>query len=200
VAVEFVDRVVALHDALVEFEIPHAFGGALALAYHAVPRGTVEIDCNVFVPVALAGPVIERLGVLGIEPPPDGIDGVPPVAGLRCPWDETHVDLFTSYDHAFFGSVERRIERHAFEVSNGRLFDLPFLSAEDLCIFKVTFDRQKDWADIEAMLAEAPLDTGYVRQWLVHLRGEPIWPNIRRLEQLSEAAEAGREATGEGRR
>ena len=42
------ERVVALDGALARF--PHAFGGALALAYYAEPRATIDIDLNVFVP------------------------------------------------------------------------------------------------------------------------------------------------------
>src|SRR4029079_2479660 len=45
-----VDKIVALHTALDESDIPHAFGGALALAWctHRA-RGTIDIDVNVFV-------------------------------------------------------------------------------------------------------------------------------------------------------
>jgi hypothetical protein len=185
--VEFVDRVVVLHRLLAESDIPHALGGALALAYHASPRGTVEIDCNVFLSVSEAGRVTERLATLGIVAPPTGADLLP-TDGLRCPWDDTHVDLFFPYDPEFFASVERRVECHAFENSEGRLVDLPFLSAEDLCVFKVILDRQKDWADIEAMLDEEPLDLAYVQRWLLHVRGDGIWPRLRRLAELGEAS------------
>jgi len=193
--VEFVDRVVALHEALTELGVPHAFGGALSLAYHATPRGTVEIDVNVFVPPADVGAVIGHLGALGITAPAQGTGPDIPTAGIRCPWGDTHVDVFPPYDTEFFGSVRSRVERHAFEDSDQRLHDLPFLSAEDLCVFKVTFDRQKDWADIEAMLDEAPLDEAYVQRWLLHLRGDHEWPRIRRFLDLSARAEAGRGPT-----
>jgi predicted esterase len=183
--VEFVDRVVALHDALVDVGLPHAFGGALSLAYHATPRGTVEIDLNVFLSSEHARSTIEQLEVLGVAAPANGIEGAIPTAGLRCPWDDTHVDVFLSYDEDFFASVRARVENHAFEDSGHRLHDLPFISAEDLCIFKITFNRQKDWADIEAMLEEAPLNEAYVQHWLLHLRGEHEWPRIRRFLELS---------------
>jgi hypothetical protein len=139
----------------------------------------------------------EHLGTLGIDPPPVSA-GALPTAGLRCPWDETHVDLFFSYEPEFFASVEHRVEHHAFEDSEGRLFDLPFLSAEDLSIFKVLFDRQKDWADIEAMLEEAPLDLDYVQHWLLQLQGERIRPELRRIVDLSASAAAARGASGSG--
>jgi len=40
------EKVVAIDSALTG--LPHAFGGALALAYYAEPRATVDIDVNVF--------------------------------------------------------------------------------------------------------------------------------------------------------
>jgi len=43
------DKILAVDRA---FErVPHAFGGAISLAYHAEPRATIDIDVNVFVPV-----------------------------------------------------------------------------------------------------------------------------------------------------
>lgn len=158
---------------------------ALSLAYHANPRGTVEIDLNVFLPQDRAGSIIRQLEPLGIAPPPGGIEGAISTAGLRCPWDDTHVDLFFTFDAVFSESVHDRVEVHAFEDSDHRLHDLPFLSAEDLCVFKVMCNRQKDWADIEAMLEEAPLDEAYVLQWLLHLRGDQEWPRIHRFLDLS---------------
>ena len=51
--------------------IPHAFGGALALAYYAEPRATIDIDLNVFVPAErfaeVAAPLVE-LGVAADDP------------------------------------------------------------------------------------------------------------------------------------
>ena len=45
---DFVDLIVAVHEHLSAAKVRHAFGGALALAYVAEPRGTVDIDVNVF--------------------------------------------------------------------------------------------------------------------------------------------------------
>jgi hypothetical protein len=43
-------KIEAVHRSLEEAEIPHAFGGALALGFYAEPRKTKDIDVNVFVP------------------------------------------------------------------------------------------------------------------------------------------------------
>jgi len=42
--------VAAVHQSLEEAGIPHAFGGAFALAHYGAPRPTDDIDVNVFVP------------------------------------------------------------------------------------------------------------------------------------------------------
>lgn len=42
--------VAAVHRRLKEAGIPHAFGGAFALAYYGAPRPTSDIDVNVFLP------------------------------------------------------------------------------------------------------------------------------------------------------
>lgn len=42
--------VAAVHEQLKGAGIPHAFGGAFALAYYGAPRPTADIDVNVFVP------------------------------------------------------------------------------------------------------------------------------------------------------
>ena len=44
------EKILAVERALARADVPHAFGGALALAYYATPRATVDIDLNVFVP------------------------------------------------------------------------------------------------------------------------------------------------------
>ena len=56
-------RVLAIEGALAE--IPHAFGGALALAYYAEPPATIDIDLNLFVPAERFCDVAEPLRRLG---------------------------------------------------------------------------------------------------------------------------------------
>ena len=65
------DKVVAVHRALDEAGVAHAFGGALALAYYAEPRATVDIDVNVFVDPASYTQVLAALGPLGVVRPDD---------------------------------------------------------------------------------------------------------------------------------
>ena len=60
------DKVLELHQVLSGANIPHAFGGAIALGFAAVPRSTLDIDMEVFVPVEDADTVLDCLWPLGI--------------------------------------------------------------------------------------------------------------------------------------
>ena len=40
------EKLIAIQRAFVDAGIPHAFGGANALAYYATPRATAGIDIN----------------------------------------------------------------------------------------------------------------------------------------------------------
>lgn len=158
------EKIVAIEAALDAAKIPHAFGGALALAYYAAPRGTHDIDVNVFVSEKRAARVLATLGRLGVE-----TGGTEPLRAVRdrgqvrVHWEHTPIDLFFSYDPFHDRCAER-----AHRVPFGEGVTLPILSAEDLAVFKVLFDRAKDWTDLDEMLYAlgADFDGGYVMEWL----------------------------------
>lgn len=179
---DFVVLIVSVHDHLDGAGIGHAFGGALALGYVAEPRGTVDIDINVFVPTARLDEVTTALEPAGFRPP-DEVAAGPPVAGIRF----THasepfpLDVFPSLDERY-SDVERRVVRHPF----GRGDDvLPFLSAEDLCVFKLAFNRPRDWVDLAAVARARPdLDLDVVSDLLLALRGPTMHPRLARFRAL----------------
>jgi hypothetical protein len=179
----FDEKIVAIEGALVAADIPHAFGGANALAYYGTPRATADIDLNVFVLPSRASDVLATLGKLGAA------TGIPNLVELierdgqaRIFWEKTPIDLFFSYDPLHDSSMERR-----------RLVDfggdtIHVLSAEDLMVYKAVFNREKDWRDIAEMIyaAEGSLDFGYVRSWLGRILSEDD-PQCARFERLVEA-------------
>jgi len=179
---EFVALIVAIHDQLDRAEIAHAFGGALALGYVAEPRGTVDIDLNVFLAPDALGPVTVALEVLGFGRSTANGDA-PPIAGIRFdhPDHPFPVDVFPAL-HERYGEIERRRVFHRF----GRDGDvLPFLSAEDLCVFKLSFGRPKDWVDLQAVASFRPeLDLDYIQDQLVALRGPTMYPRVARLRSF----------------
>ena len=158
-------RLLAIHRSLDADGIPHAFGGAIALAYCTEePRGTRDIDVNVF----LDAPDVARvLGAL-----PDGVahDGGDVAAILRDGqvrlwWDDTPVDLFFDV-HDFHRQAPLNVRRVPFADDV-----IPILGCEDLAVFKAMFNRTKDWADIEAMIDAGVLDGPRTLGWVTLLLG-----------------------------
>lgn len=159
-------RVAAIEAAL--SSIPHAFGGALALAYYAEPRATVDIDLNVFVPPAQFKTVAAPLLGLGVTIDDPAIEELVRRDGqARVMWEGTPIDLFFSYDafHKAAGAARHRVP---FADTT-----IPILAADHLIVCKVIFDRPKDWIDIEAMLAAgADFNAAEALRWVGRIAGD----------------------------
>ena len=172
------DKVVAIHETLGEAKIPHAVGGALALAYYAEPRTTVDVDLNVFIPAERWREVIGALEVIGVE-----VEALDPTAlerdgQCRLWWGDNPIDLFFAYD-AFHEEMRREARRVPFAGTT-----LPILAPEHLAVCKAMFDRRKDWLDIEQMLVATPeLDVAAIEGWLKRMVGEGD-PRLARLVEL----------------
>lgn len=154
------DKVLAIDEALAAARVPHAFGGALALAYYAEPRTTIDIDVNVFVEPAHSERVERALKPLGVSPGEDRTtlerDGQ-----ARWWWHRTPIDIFFAND-PFHDAMRERLRRVPFGQAR-----IPILAPEHLMLCKVAFDRPKDWLDIEQMLVLDPdLDRAELERWL----------------------------------
>jgi hypothetical protein len=171
-------KIVAVHQAFHAADLPHAFGGALALAWCTQrARGTIDIDVNVFVPVARANDLLAALPP-DISAPDAAVEQLESGGQARLWWAGTPVDVFldTTPFHAAVG------ERIRWEPFAGH--DIPFLACRDLAVFKAFFDRTKDWADLEEMQLAGTLDVEAVAGVLVHYLG-PDDPRIARLLALA---------------
>lgn len=156
-------KVVRLHDALRGAQIPHAFGGAIAVDYYRVPRATIVIDLNVFVPPDESRRVIEALEVEFEIPDVDALtEQIRERDQGMTYWGPTRIDLFFAATE-FHESMSERAREVSYEGAT-----IPILSAEDILLAKAMFDRTQDWADIEAVcdLSGAELDLNYLKRWL----------------------------------
>jgi hypothetical protein len=160
------ERVVAVDEALAH--VPHAFGGALALAYYAEPRGTIDIDVNVFVPPSNAASVLGPLGEMGADVGAPGVEELVRRDGqVRVMWERTPIDLFFAYDD-FHDAAARARRLVPFGDRT-----IPVLSAEHLVVCKSIFDRSRDWVDIDAILdGGMALDTAEVLRWVGRIAGD----------------------------
>ena len=146
----------ALHTALAAAAIPHAFGGALALAWCTrKARGTIDVDINLFVGPERTDDVIEVLPA-GVTTSETDRMRLERDGQVRLWWDETPVDVFLNTT-AYHDEVATRVRWERFAGA-----DLPFLACQDLAVFKAFFDRTRDWADLEEMAAGGSLDTATV--------------------------------------
>ncbi len=160
-----VARMISINESFQGQRLPHAFGGALALAWctHRA-RGTIDIDVNVFVEQSAAASVFEALPT-DIVRGPDELDRACRDGQVRLWWDTTPIDLFLDVS-PFHRDAAGRVVVHRL---GGR--DLPFLACSDLAVFKAFFNRTKDWADIEEMLDAGTLDIDRVVGVLVRYLG-----------------------------
>jgi len=170
------DKIVVVHRALAKARLPHAFGGALALAWCTQrARGTIDIDVNVFVPVERLD---DLLAALPVEVACSAADRalLQRDGQARLWWGTTPVDVFLNTT-PFHEAVAMRARR---EVFNGA--EVPFLACTDLAVFKAFFNRTKDWADLEEMAVAGTLD----RQRVVGVLAEYLGVDDQRVARVLE--------------
>jgi hypothetical protein len=171
------EKVVAIHHALTDAKVAYAIGGALAFAYYAEPRSTVDVDVNVFIATDRWPSVRDALAPLGIDVTVDE-SALRRDGQVRLWWGRNPVDLFFSYD-PIHDEMERATRRVPFRDTR-----IPILAPEHLVICKAMFDRYKDWGDIEAILiVTEPLDVDLIDTWLRGMVGDTD-PRVVRLRGL----------------
>jgi len=174
----FVEKIELIDEALTTAAVPHAFGGALALAYHVEsPRATVDIDVNISLPVDRATDVLEALPA-DVAWADDDVLAIQRDGQVRILWDRTPLDLFFP-QHSLHEIVASRVAQVPF-----RSRTIPIISGTDLVIFKALFDRPKDWVDIGDMVAYGNVDLDDALSWLRRLVGR----RDRRVVRLTELA------------
>jgi hypothetical protein len=163
---ELIEKLFGVHDALAAASLPHAFGGAIALAYCVEePRGTRDLDVNIFCD---SGDAARVLGALpdDVRVTEADIAAVERDGQKRLFWDGVPIDVFLNNlplheavaDAVVWVSLEGR--------------RVPILDCASLAVFKSLFDRTKDWADLEAIAVATPEDIESAARVLAELVGE----------------------------
>jgi hypothetical protein len=163
---ELVDKLFAVHDALKGRSLPHAFGGAIALAYCVEePRGTRDLDVNIFCDAGDAGEVLAALPD-GVRVDSGDIEKVERGGQTRLFWDGVPIDVFLN-NLPLHDAVANAVVWVSLE---GR--QVPVLDCASLVVFKSFFDRTKDWGDIEAVAVATPEDIEAAAKVIAELVGE----------------------------
>ena len=173
---ELSELLFAVHESLERAGIPHAVGGAIALGYCTLdPRGTRDVDFNVFVGTDRAREVLAALPD-NVAVDSERLERFERDGQVRLKSGGIPVDLFLNV-LPFHDHVARHIRRVPFE---GRT--IPILSCTALVVFKAMFDRTQDWADIEAMVEARSFDAPEASEWIREMLGDDP-----RIEQLAAA-------------
>lgn len=159
----------AIADALSAAGYDYAIGGALALGVAGVPRGTRDVDINLFTaPEELAG-AIDVLRSLGITIQPEHAIARAERDGMFVgTWDGMRVDVFVP-SIPFSYEAGETVRTITVDDWTGR-----FLAPEAIALFKLLFFRIKDRGDLERLVAVRgrDLDHAYIRRWIVEMMGE----------------------------
>lgn len=164
--------------------IPYAIGGALAFGIWGRPRGTLDVDLNVFVePEQLDGTVAALLAAGAVVDPAQARRDADRNGMFIALIGSMHVDVFTP--SIPFSREAERTRRRVLVASEAQEAD--FLAAEAIAVFKLLFFRGKDKIDLERLVAAQPaLDRSYVRHNLVEMLGDDdervtYWDKLMRL-------------------
>jgi hypothetical protein len=162
---ELSERLLAVHRAFETARLPHAFGGAIAYGYCAEePRGTRDIDVNVFVTPSRAKAVLKALPA-EVAVGPDDVTRLTRDGQVRVEWGFTPIDIFLNV-HDFHRQVAGDIRWVPFAGET-----IPILGCDALVVFKAMFNRTKDWGDIEAVVEAGTIDAPAVQRTLDGLLG-----------------------------
>jgi hypothetical protein len=175
---ELVQKLLAIHEALRARSLPHAFGGAIALAYCVQePRGTRDLDVNIFVDATKAAEVLSALPE-GVRVEESDVEKVIRDGQARLFWEGIPVDVFLN-----------NLPLHE-EVANGVVWvdmqgtQIPVLDCASLVIFKSFFARTRDWGDIEEVALATPEDVAAAVKAVGDLVEEDD-PSYKRLAEIS---------------
>ncbi len=183
-----IEIVIALERSLRAADLPHAFGGAIALAYFIEePRGTRDVNLNIFAPAAEMGSVLAALPAEVTYSDAD-LELLKRDGQARLHWlGDVPVDIFLA-THEFHDEAAL----HTLTVPLAGI-EIPILDSTALTVFKAFFNRTKDWADIEAMATFGSVDRERVVGWMDRLLG----PNDERTRRLADTLESFSRATPE---
>lgn len=120
---------------------------------------------NLFVPAADPEAALAALPA-GVSQPSATAAKVKRDGQIRLHWDETPVDLFFDYAPIHRDAAE---DRRIVPYEGSRI---PVLGPLELAAFKAMFDRTRDWADIEEMLAAGTLDPDELHKAITAMMGD----------------------------
>jgi hypothetical protein len=146
----------------------YALGGALALGYWGVPRGTVDVDLTLYLSPERPTECLRLLQELGCQfAAAEAVHSLQEHGFCSVRFDGIRLDVFLP-TIPFYDAARARRRRLLLAGRPVVLWD-----AETLTVFKMMFFRRKDVADVEQILRTQgnQLDRAWVREQLVGIYG-----------------------------
>jgi hypothetical protein len=158
----------------------YAFGGAIALGYCSEPRGTVDVDVSLYLPVEDVTPTVNVLRQVGGKFEEEQVRRSLAEHGFcRIEFLGRRLDVFLPIAAIYEAARPRR---KCVAMGGGEAY---IWDAETLCVFKMMFFRRKDLADLDSVLRAqgAALDRDWVEEQLLSMYG-PRDPRIASWREL----------------
>ena len=177
---DVVDVARQLAAALVSRGQEYALGGAIALAYWAAPRGTLDVDLTLFLPPARPGECIWLLQEIGCDVPVAEANHMIAEHGFcRANYRGFRIDVFLPIV-PFYELARRRRRCVDLEGQPVMIWD-----AESLVVFKMMFFREKDLVDTKMVVRTqgSALDRAWVQRQLETVFGHND-PRVTRWEEI----------------
>lgn len=167
-------------EALESRQVDYAIGGALALGFWGEPRGTLDVDVTLFLPLDDTEGCLQLLRAIGCE-----FDSTEATSLLRehhfcrAIRDGRRVDVFLPMHEFYQVARDRRVRT---ELEGRQVY---VWSAEVLAVFKMMFFREKDILDAKQIvqIQADQLDRDWIRERLVEIFG-PRDPRIPAWDKL----------------
>jgi hypothetical protein len=148
--------------------IEYALGGAIALGYWGVPRGTLDVDVTLFVPKEKPSECLWLLGEIGCRfLASSAMASLVENGFCSVTFGDRRIDVFVPTNE-FYEAARRRKREVRLGGQSTFVWD-----AESLTVFKLMFFRRKDLADAEQMLRTQgkSFDRAWVREQIVAMYG-----------------------------
>ena len=145
--------------ALDSLQNDYAIGGAIALAYWAVPRGTLDVDLTLFLPPDKPSECIWLLQEIGcVVDASEATRFIGEHGFCRATFANFRLDVFLPIN-PFYEVARQRRRQVDLEGQPVMIWD-----AETLAVFKMMFFRERDLVDLKQILRTQA--EGFDRDWV----------------------------------
>jgi hypothetical protein len=159
----------------------YALGGAIALGFWAEPRGTLDVDVTLYLPLDPPTRCVELLTQIGCQVDRRRTEDMLSEHNFcQVQFLGIRLDVFLPMSD-FYEAAKARRRQVPIGRQQAYIWD-----AETLCVFKMMFFRQKDLVDVQSVLRSQRdlLDRDWVEKSLLELYGKRD-PRITRWRELA---------------